>query len=411
MRASTIFLFVAVVYGWSYDWPSAWESKWKLDPGAQQTLLSDTSCKVTRLTAYEMQKSNDPIFFSTGGLDHFLSPKIYPLNKTAGEQWEFDGVSSDAKQGFVFGFYHDPNYSILGTGNLRVSIEMVWANGTRFAQIDYPSESIIEECSWGTRGIWRSDDYSYEFEVTADLQTARIGMETSQYSGVIAMSSVARPRYPDGKTYPSENSTSEALPHFHFVDPIPAAIADVDMVIQGEPFVWKGMGGMTRLFGAFSWFTCLKGMQFIRALVGPYALTMFTFTSKFKKGEVYPSVALWENGIPIFANQRTEESDTEDYFTFTKTYHGRVQAALRDKVTGYELELVSNRQKKHWTFIVEHEVVAFEFILGGGHGGTGFIASVQGGRVAREQFLGTAMTEALIFPEKSPLFRTQYSWS
>jgi hypothetical protein len=409
MRASTISLFISAAHGWLYDWPSEWESKWRLNPGAQQALLSDTSCKVSRLTAFEMQKSKDPIFFSTGGLDHFLSPKFLPLNRTAGEQWEFDGVSEDAKLAFVFGFYRDPNYSILGAGNLRVSAEMVWANGTRFAQIDYPSENIIEECEWGTRGIWRSDDFSYQFEVTADMQTARIGMKTPQLSGIIAMSSVARPRYPDGKTYPSENSTSEALPHFHFVDPIPAATTDVDLTILGESFAWKGMGGMSRLWGAFSWFTCLQGMQFVRMLAGPYALTMFTFTSNIKKGRVYPSIALFKYGVPVFATQRTEESDTDDYFTFTKTYEGRVTGTLRDKVTGYELDLVSHSQKKHWTFIVEHESVAFEFILGGGHGGTGFIASVQGGRVGLEQFLGTALTEALTFPKKSPLFKPQYS--
>jgi len=410
MRSLTISCFIAVAHAWSYHWPSEWESKWNLGSGVQQKLLTDSSCKVTRITASEMQTSNDPIFFSMGGLDHFLSPKIYPLNKTAGEQWEFDGVSPDARQGFVFGLYHDPNYSILGTGNLRVSSEMVWPNGTRFAQIDYPSESIIEECEWGTRGIWRSDESSYEFEVTADLQTARLGMETKDFSGIVSFTSLARPRYPDGKTYPSENSTSEAGPHFHFVDPIPAAHIEVDMTIQGETFKWTGIGGMTRLFGAFSWFTCLQAMNFVRTVVGPFVLTMFTFTSKFDQ-KVYPSVALWENGVPVFSTQNTVESETEDYFTFTKTYQGRVQAALRDKVTGYELDLVSpSKQKKHWTFIVEHAVVAFEFILGGGHGGTGFLATVQGGRVAREQYLGSAMTEALMFPAKSPLFKRQYSW-
>lgn len=402
------YILVAAAHGWTYDWPSGWESKW-LHSGAQQALGSDSGCKISHLTAFEMSKTKDPIFFSSGGLDHFVSPKMVPLNSTAGEQWEFDGVSDDAKLAFVFGFYRDPNYAILGSGNLRVSVEMAWANGTRFAQVDYPTENTVEECGWGTRGIWRSDDFSYSFEISADMQTARVGMQTPQVSGVVALNSVSRPRYPDGKNYPSKNSTSEALPYFHFVEPIPVANADVDLTILGEKFAWHGLSGMERLWGAFSWFTCLQGMNVVRMLAGPYALSLLSFTSNIKKGREYPSIALFSEGVPVFSSQRTEESDTEDYFAFTKTYDGKVTGTLRDKVTGYELELISPSRKMHWTFIVDHENLAFEYILGGGHGGSGFSAFVQGGRVGLEQFRGIALTEALTFPKKSPLFRPQYS--
>ncbi|KAH8168085.1 hypothetical protein CIB48_g160 [Xylaria polymorpha] len=333
-------------YAWEYGWPDEWGPKW-LSPSDQQVLGADNGCKVSRLTAFEMSKTKDPIFFSTGGLDHFVSPKMLPLNGTAGEQWEFDGVSEDAKMAFVFGFYRDPNYAILGSGNLRVSVEMAWPNGTRFAQVDYPTENIIEECDWGTRGIWRSEEFSYSFEITADMQRARVGMQTPQVSGIVSMSSAARPRYPDGNNYPSENSTSEALPYFHFVEPIPAAHAHVDFTVLGQKWAWNGLGGMERLWGAFSWFTCLQGMNVVRILTGPYALSMLSFTSNIKKGSEYPSISLFDNGMPVFSSQRSEESDTKDYFSFTKTYGGKVAGTLRDKVTGYELELVSPSRQLH----------------------------------------------------------------
>lgn len=405
-----VLLIAGVADAWEYGWPQEWESKW-LSSSAQQPLWgADSSlCQVSRLTAYEMSKTKDPIFFSTGGLDHFVSPKMRPLNGTAGEQWEFDGVSEDGKLAFVFGFYRDPNYAILGSGNLRVSVEMAWPNGSRFAQVDYAADNIIEECDWGTRGVWRSDDFSYTFEITADMQLARVGMQTPQVSGIASLTSVARPRYPDGSNYPSENSTSEALPYFHFVEPIPAANAHVDFTILGDRFAWNGLGGMERLWGAFSWFTCLQGMDVVRVLAGPYALSMLSFTSNIEKGSVYPSVSLFDDGKPVFSSQQAEESDEHDYFTFTKTYGGKVTGTLRDKVTGYELELVSPSKQLHWTFLIEHENLAFEYILGGGTGGSGFSAFVNGGRVGREQFKGIALTEALTFPKKSPLFRSQYS--
>nr|A0A7L8UVG6.1 RecName: Full=Diels-Alderase ffsF; AltName: Full=Cytochalasans biosynthesis cluster protein ffsF; Flags: Precursor [Aspergillus flavipes]QOG08948.1 FfsF [Aspergillus flavipes] len=390
----------------TYDLPSQWDHQWL----TQQPLGSDTTCTTSHLTAFQMSKTKDPIFFSTGGTDPFLSPKMLPLNSTAGEQWEFDGVSPDAKMAFVFGFYRDPNYAILGSGNLRVSVEMLWPNGTRFAQVDYPTDSVIEECEWGTRGVWRADEFSYSFEVSRDLQTARVAMHTPQVTGVVYLDSESKPRYPDGKIYPSETSTSEALPYFHFVEPIPVAKSQVDLMILGESYVWSdGVGGMERLWGAFSWFTCLQGMNVVRLHAGPYALSLLSFTSNIKKGNEYPSIALFENGEPVFSSQRTEDSDTADYFTFTKTYDGKVTGTLRDKVTGYELELVSPGEKKHWTFIIDHESLAFEYILGGGHGGSGFAGFVQGGRVGLEQFRGIALTEALTFPKKSPLFRSQYS--
>ncbi|KAH3920888.1 diels-alderase phmD [Parastagonospora nodorum] len=408
MRLFRVFFFVSSVKAWSYGWPEEWGSKW-LPTGSQTVIGSSDSCKTSHLTAFEMSKSKDPIFFSTGGLDNFISPKMRPLNGTAGEQWEFDGVSDDAKLAFVFGFYRDPNYAILGSGNLRVSVEMAWPNGSRFAQVDYPTDNIIEECDWGTRGIWRSNDFNYTFEITADMKRARVGMHTPQVTGIVSMTSTSQPRYPDGRTYPSENSTSEALPYFHFVEPIPVARAHVDMTILGEKFAWDGLGGMERLWGAFSWFTCLQGMNVIRILAGPYSLSMLSFTSNIKKGREYPSIALFDNGEPVFSSQNTEESDVNDYFSFTKTYDGKVTGTLRDKVTGYELELVSPGRQLHWTFLIDHANLAFEYILGRGTGGSGFSAWVNGGRMGREQFKGIALTEALTFPKKSPLFRPQYS--
>lgn len=406
----TRLLFLAVTArGWIYD-PPSWNASW-FEQGSQHVLGpgGGVECTISHLTAFEMSKTKDPIFFSTGGEDHFISPKMRPLNRTAGEQWEFDGVSEDAKQAFVFGFYRDPNYAILGAGNLRVSVEMLWPNGTRFAQVDYPTDSVVEECDWGIRGLWRSDDFYYQFEITRDMQKAKVEMKTPQVSGIVHLDSTTRPRYPDGKIYPSALSTSEALPYFHFVEPIPVGRTQVDLVILNEPFHWKGLGGMERLWGAFSWFTCLQGMNVVRLTAGPYALSLLSFTSNIRKGSVYPSLALFSDGVPVFASQTTTESDAEDYFTFTKTYNGHVTGTLRDKVTGYELEMVSPSRQMHWTFIVNHESLAFEYILGGGHGGSGFAGIVQGGRVGLEQFRGIALTEALTFPEKSPLFRQQYS--
>lgn len=82
-------------------------------------------------------------------------------------------------------------------------------------------------------------------------------MKTPDLSDVIAMSSMGRARFLDGKLYLAENTTSEALPYFHFADVIPGAKSDVGLITKGEPFQYKGTGGMSQLWAAFSWLTCL----------------------------------------------------------------------------------------------------------------------------------------------------------
>lgn len=80
-----------------------------------------------------MARDRKPAFFSTGQSEDWIweEPSVVSMNSTAGEQWEFDGVSEDGKQAFIFGIYRDPDYSFLGTGNLRVHAEFSKENGSR----------------------------------------------------------------------------------------------------------------------------------------------------------------------------------------------------------------------------------------------------------------------------------------
>jgi hypothetical protein len=149
-------------------------------------------------------------------------------------------------------------------------------------------------------------------------------------------------------------------------------------------------------------------MNAVRMMAGPYSLSFMKFTSRVIWGKEYTSVLLMKDGDVVFQSTLNEVSDTEDYVLDEKTYDGTVAGTLRDKVTGYELELVSPKQKKHWTFIMEHKNIAFEYLVGKGRGGSGFSASSSGGPVGLEQFRGVALTEALNFPDSSPLFRRQY---
>ncbi|CAG8973051.1 hypothetical protein HYALB_00010825 [Hymenoscyphus albidus] len=393
---------------WEYDFPEGWESQWTGN-GQHQAILGNVGkCRTSHMKAFDTAKSNADIWLSTSPLDDFEAPKILPLNSSTGEQWEFDGISDDGMFAFIFGFYRDPGLSLMGTGNLRISAELAYANGTRFGRVDYASDSIVDSCPDGTRGVWKGGDFSYQWEVSKDMSRMRLGTITPDLKGNIFMTSRTLPRYADASTWPSGNATTEISPHFHWVEPIPVGDVKVDLTVKGErDFTWQGLGGHNRLWSPFNWFTCLKAMNAVRMTAGPYSLSYMKFTSRID-GEDHSSILLMQDGNKLFSSTLGEESQTEDYVLMTKTYDGAVTGTLRDKVTGYELELVSPGRKKHWTFIMEHKNIAFEYLVGKGRGGSGFSCSSSGGPVGLEQFRGVALTEALNFPDSTPLFTNQY---
>ncbi|TQN64068.1 Diels-Alderase ccsF, partial [Colletotrichum shisoi] len=117
---------------WDYPgWSPDRDEHWTVD--GQQAVLGG-----------QMGKGREPVYFSTAPLDDPEAPKMLPLDSTGGEQWEFDAVSDDGTLTFVIGFYRDPNYAILGTGNLRLSAELAYSNGTRFVRVDCPTDSIVD---------------------------------------------------------------------------------------------------------------------------------------------------------------------------------------------------------------------------------------------------------------------------
>lgn len=380
------------------------------DGGWQHPVTDD--CTTSHLTAYEMQKGREPVFFSTSPHDDPEAPKMLPLNSTGGEQWEFDGVSDDGGLMFCIGFYREPNYALLGAGNLRLSAEFAFANGTRFVRVDYASESTVESCPGFTRGTWSGDGFRYSFEVAKDMDKARITFDADDLEGSAIIHSVTAPRFPDGSVHPAQEGaadvTTEAVPYFRWVEPIPVGRARVDATIQGEPYKFAGIGGHERLWTAFSWFTALRSFSALRILAGPYALTHVAYGSAIDKTLYRPSVAMWENGQHVFSATQGSPSDTDDYAVLEKTYGGKVSGNLKDRSTGFELVLVSPQRKKQWSFSVTNKNLGFEYMLGEGVGGTGFSGAVVGGPIGLKQYFGSAFAESLEFPRNSYLFKANY---
>ncbi|KAL4868670.1 hypothetical protein BDV12DRAFT_185731 [Aspergillus spectabilis] len=282
-----------------------------------------------------------------------------------------------------------PKYAILGTGNFRVSLDLLLENGTVYSQDHHVAHSVVEECESGVTGTWFSSDVRYTFEVTNDYKYARINVETPRITGIFEIHSSAPARYPDGSVYPNENARTTAAPFFYWVQPIPTGRISVDLTVEGTPAKWTGLGGLERLWCAFSWFTLLEGMNVVRSEVGPYQLTYLAFKSHIlTPGVTYPSVFLSLNGEKIFPATKGFVSATEDYVTLSKKYDGVVAGNLADRATGHVLNL---------------------FALGEGSGGSGFAAHARGGELLTgEKHTGVALVEQLEFPKDSPFFKSNY---
>ncbi|KAM7212884.1 hypothetical protein V8F06_011734 [Rhypophila decipiens] len=393
--------------------------------------ITTVDCTIHRVTRYEVSGHHGraPVSFSASSIDDFELPMIEPMNGTAGEQWEFDGISSDGLRAFIFGFYRDPNYDILGTGNLRMYFEYAFANGSRYAIVDYAEESVITSCpddiGRRTKGIWRSAEFEYTFDISGDMSEAILTWENPESSGRVAMHSVAPPKYADNTIWPAAGQAA-TVPHFYWVEPIPVAELTLDAVIYGEEISWiSGMGGHERLWGAFNWYTCLKSMTAVRFRAGPYALAYVEFGSGRDWNMVVSSMLLAQDGVEIFGSRNKAESivdSGEDVFTLQKMHSGEKGGVtapnMADNATGVILDLYSPIRDSRWQFAVTHKNVGFQYVLGERLGGTAYSGIVEGGEVSvgtddaskedLKVWTGPAFTEIMRFPDHSWLLRSNY---
>ncbi|KAJ8132321.1 hypothetical protein O1611_g1304 [Lasiodiplodia mahajangana] len=254
------------------------------------------SYEPSNVTAFEIAEGRDIVDFTTNAAESLKLPNITPLNFSASKQWKFNGVSKNGMSSIMFGFYHDPNYAVLGAGNFQ-------------------------------------------------------------------------------------NASAATIPYYHWSEPIPAADIHVNVEIKGK-VTWAGMGGHER----FCWFTCLTNLNAVRSMLGPYVLKYFGFDSILEKETSHHSVALFQDRPQILWSTLGSPSETEGFAIITKSYGGAVTSTLKDKVTGYQLELVSPSKIKHYAFFAKRANLGFEYILGKGVVGCGFSVISRGGHVGLSQY-------------------------
>ncbi|KAK4463581.1 hypothetical protein QBC42DRAFT_324128 [Cladorrhinum samala] len=399
---------------------------------------SDSSCVVSRLTAYE--QTQGPVSFSLSESEHPEVPKLSALNSTVWEQWEFDGVSSSGTGSILMGFSRDPSYHFFGQGNLRVEFYMLLDDGTIIQELDYTQESTIITCDDSVTGIWNSSDRVYGFRVPRDMSSAHVWWDTGRERGSLNLSSLTPPYLANGQLWPpsttnTKTSSSGGGKKQDTTDAAAAATATAGSAVRMAPGLYfnqpiaggkmaaevrigkrkhmriEGHGGHGRLWAEDGWFNICDGWHIVRGFVGPYTISYWEPVSRIDASVSYFSAQLFKDGELLVGAQignpanassrRTPGGDDGDYVRFTPEFGGDgVSGRLADKSTGRVIEFVSpKRGGKTWRFRHDHVKKMFEMNLGGGKGLTGFVDRVVGGEAdTDESHEGTGFSEQVVLP-------------
>lgn len=315
-------------------------------------------------------------------------------------------------------FYHDPTYAFLGPGNLRLSLDLVFPNGTTWSLADYLTHADVNVCAdHGTTGVWSrssTDDsklaaarHDYTFFVAADNSLATIQLSTPRVQGTIRIRSMTPARSgPEGSTLNA--------PGLHWAEVIPAGHAAVDLILDGEGLRWDGIGGHERWWAGQGWLDSLQGWQALRAVVGPYVLTYWAPTSRQAGGGVlFPSAFLARNGkmvlearrsapSSLLKNDRESEEDAPYVEYRALTAEGKLVASdggsgdhRQGWAKGYVVALVEPRTRRRWEFNLTPKNMEFEFDVGDGSGGVAYVGTVEGGEIGDDVYHGVFFNESV----------------
>ncbi|KAL8727615.1 MAG: hypothetical protein Q9166_005923 [cf. Caloplaca sp. 2 TL-2023] len=368
-------------------------------PGNWEPRLDSEYCTVSHLTAFEQSKS--AVEFSTSGNDNLDSPRLSAVNATAWEQWEFDSVSDTGLAGIMMGFSRDASYAFFGQGNLRVEFYIVLGDGSVVQELDYVSDSIIEDCENFVKGTWKGPGRTYSFAVTRDMKHAKLDFDSSNVKGNFTLTAAAPPHLPNGDLFPSKSPKSTHLaPKLYMAQPIPGGHIKADLKIHKKTVRFEGMGGHVRIWAEDGWFNICDGWHFLRAMAGPYVISYWQPVSRIDASKSSYSAQLFKNGEKLVGTQRGNQvSKSEDYVLFRDELDGEVTGALADRSSGHVIEFVSPKREKTWRFRVQHLKKQFEMGLGGDSGLTGFTNRVTGGEVGGTQYEGRALSEQVLLPK------------
>ncbi|KAH8891132.1 hypothetical protein GQ53DRAFT_865874 [Thozetella sp. PMI_491] len=248
----------------------------------------------------------------------FDSAKLSTVaNSTSYDWWYFDVVSSSSSNESISVLFYNtgPNAFAGGDPNSPLSVQVSgsFPNGTTFNYaMPVTVQAVIEQSELGVSGDWQGTGLSFsgsnpqtagglfkiEFESPKLGLFGSINMKSANRK--IANSHVQRApgRYSCGPDVPGSNELT--IPGVGWINAVPDADADVDLTVDGVPFLFAGIGYHDKNWGIEPLNKFISLTYWGHARVGPYSV-VWGFNI-IPGGQLYPSAAVAKDGRLLTVN-------------------------------------------------------------------------------------------------------------
>ncbi|KAL4745439.1 hypothetical protein BDW72DRAFT_211316 [Aspergillus terricola var. indicus] len=210
-----------------------------------------------------------------GNLD---GPKMRTAaNRTSFDFWYFDAFSTSTKAAINIVFYNTGDFAA-NPNPLAVQVSGTFDNGTQFSGQVFASKGVvIDSDEDGISASWDGSGASFRGtslekpnpEYNIKLDSPSIGI-----TGSVRLQARAPPHYPCNPNVEELNTL--LLPHLHWANAVPDAVATVNLKINGTSFrIANGVGYHDKNWGDASVITSPKYWDWGHARLGPYSVVWY----------------------------------------------------------------------------------------------------------------------------------------
>lgn len=322
----------------------------------------------------------------TSPMTPFNAPKLDAINGSDWDEWYFDGVSKDGSTGLSILFARDATLTRWNFPILRVSIDCVWSNGTRFTTMMFANTSSVYERDGVIIGKWIGSDWHASFRATTDNREIDIGFDGPQIQGRYHVRSFTKAHYANEYIFPDKRGIVAFAPMIYWNEAVPAGNLEAKFSLEGTPLQLSGYGGTDHNWGPYAYDYFAAHWRWMRAILGPYTMIFWIHTSALDNN-TYTSAFLFDGGEVLF------DSTASDRVTLDLRYDGEVHGQFRDLSTGFDVAFKGDNDKT-WSFRIDHQRVVFESDrFSANNEYSRFTNTVSGGLVGGDTFEGVAVNE------------------
>ncbi|KAF2108235.1 hypothetical protein BDV96DRAFT_587948 [Lophiotrema nucula] len=325
--------------------------------------------KCTEHRALRGEFVEGPAVFSADPTTHFDSPMVTVFDDSISENWSFDAVSKDGKASIVLYLTRGTVANVVAAQRGLISI--AWANGTRYMENTFVDVSTLTTCPKTTSGLWtnNSGNITWGFTASKDFKQSVVTIKSPTINGTFKLKSQGPPIYPGGLVYPNAQGNVLFAPEMYWQEQFPVADAEVRLDVRGTPFHLNGIGGRDKNWNPRPWAVTSQNWDMGRAIVGPYGLMFWNYTSAVD-GQSYFSATVTKGNKVIFRTSNQKASQSESYGTVQLTNTGPVHLASppgskdplpESRHTGYLVDLMDPKTKEHWRFTIDFSQTTFWF--------------------------------------------------